>query len=68
MPAIDPRMTALAATPGSHDAAPHDIFIKLGTTPFCAGISAYSNLVPTALRNDQLFQHNQKKTQKGNER
>ncbi|TJW44204.1 MAG: hypothetical protein E5W83_15070 [Mesorhizobium sp.] len=33
MPAIDPRMTALAATPGSHDAAPHDIFIKLGTIP-----------------------------------
>jgi hypothetical protein len=33
----------------------------------CAAFSAGSNLVPTALRNDQLFQHNQKKTQEGND-
>ncbi|UVK38371.1 hypothetical protein LHFGNBLO_005532 [Mesorhizobium sp. AR10] len=35
--------------------------------PFCAGISTGSSVVPAALRNDELFQHNQKKTQEGND-
>ncbi|MER8777173.1 hypothetical protein [Mesorhizobium sp. M0977] len=47
---------------------PRHIFTNLGTTPFCAGIRFGSIVAPTALRNDQLFQHNQKKTQEGNER
>jgi hypothetical protein len=31
----------------------------------CAGFSR--DVAPTALRNDQSFQHNEKKTQEGNE-
>ncbi|WP_292429222.1 hypothetical protein [Mesorhizobium sp.] len=32
----------------------------IGIIPVCAYFSADSNLLPMDLRNDQLFQHNQK--------
>jgi len=53
---------------GSHDAvSSRTTFSRNWAPPLCAGFNAGGIMVPTALRNDELSQHNQEKTQEGND-
>jgi hypothetical protein len=56
----DPSAAMTRSRPARH---PH----RIGHLSLCGGLSAGSKVAPMALRNDRLFQHNQKRREKGNE-